>query len=397
MTTAERLAKWAHRLEPDARDLALAERSLQDTLAVAFAAAGEDVVRIAGEFERPGTWAVAAHALDFDDLHIASTTHISAVVVPTVVACGGSGYEYLAGAGVMARIGTMLGWSHYQLGWHATCTAGAPAAAVAAAMSLELDPVETAHALALAVPAAGGVQRAFGTDAKALQVGMATEAGVRAAFLAARGARAELEAFDQWLGLMGAHSVKFDVCGPAVPGGLAIKLFPCCYAMQRPIHATLRAMSGRFLDRVESVVVRTPAAATVPLIHHRPITALQAKFSLEYAIAVAIIDGAPTESSFTDAAVVRPEVKRLVETVRFDEESGGDGLLGGTCDVTITFQDGSVSEAAVDQPPGSPECPPSFEELGRKLKECSQGKVTSHALDWKTAAGALEAALATPR
>ena len=95
--------------------------------------------------------------------------------------------------------------------------------------------------MALAVPAAGGVQRAFGTDAKSLQVGFAVEAGLRAARLAAAGAQADPSALDVWLGLVGgsAHSrpSAVDPSGPTVPNGLAIKLYPCCYALQRPISA----------------------------------------------------------------------------------------------------------------------------------------------------------------
>ena len=106
-----------------------------------------------------------------------STAHISVVCVPATLATGGDDTAYLAGAGVMARLGTALGWAHYTRGWHVTCTAGAPAAAVAASVALGLTVEQTTHAIALAVPQAGGVQRAFGTDAKALQVGLAADAG----------------------------------------------------------------------------------------------------------------------------------------------------------------------------------------------------------------------------
>ena len=95
-----------------------------------------------------------------------STAHISAVIVPTVLACGGDARAYLAGAGAMARIGAALGWSHYAAGWHATCTSGAPGAGVAAAVAMGLDVEQTVHAIVLSVPAAGGVQRAFGSDGK---------------------------------------------------------------------------------------------------------------------------------------------------------------------------------------------------------------------------------------
>ena len=164
-------------------------------------------------------------------------------LVAAVLAAGGGERAYLTAAGVMARLGVALGWQHYVAGWHITCTTGAIAAAVGAAVSFGLNREQIATAMALAVPASGGVQRAFGTDAKCLQVGFAVDAGLRAATLAARGATADPEALDIWLGLMGAWPQAPAVDEPAVPGGLGIKLFPACYAVQRPIAclAELRA------------------------------------------------------------------------------------------------------------------------------------------------------------
>src|SRR5215469_12726641 len=170
-SVAVTLAEWAAALDPDPDDLDLAHRSLLDTAAVALAARDHRVTRLAASLPEGARWAVAGHVLDFDDLHMPSTTHVSAVCVPTSLALGGGARAYLAGAGVMARLGTALGWRHYSAGWHATCTAGAPASAVVAAVAMGLQPDQIATAIALAVPAAGGVQRAFGTDAKSLQVG----------------------------------------------------------------------------------------------------------------------------------------------------------------------------------------------------------------------------------
>ena len=196
-------------LEPEPGDLELADRSLLDTVAVTLAARDHRVTRLAAGLPDGARWAVAGHVLDFDDLHMPSTTHVSAVCVPTALATGGGPRAYLAAAGVMARLGTALGWRHYSAGWHATCTAGAPASAAGAAVALGLPADKIAVAMALAVPAAGGVQRAFGTDAKSLQVGFAVDAGIRAARLAAAGAQADPEAVDAWLGLVG---------GSAIPG-----------------------------------------------------------------------------------------------------------------------------------------------------------------------------------
>src|SRR5262249_32518359 len=74
-----------------------------------------------------------------------------------------------------------------------------PACAAGAAVALGLDPERIATAIALAIPGAGGVQRAFGTDAKSLQAGFAVDARIRAAALAAAGAPAARAAPDAWL------------------------------------------------------------------------------------------------------------------------------------------------------------------------------------------------------
>ena len=288
VSVAVTLAEWAAGLEPDREDLELAHRSLLDTVAVTLAARDHRVTRLAEGLTEGARWAVAGHVLDFDDLHMPSTTHVSVVCVPTALATGGGARAYLAAAGVMARLGTALGWRHYSAGWHATGTAGAPAAAAGAAVALGLPAERIAAAIALAVPAAGGVQRAFGTDAKSLQVGFAVEAGIRAARLAAAGAQADPSALDAWLPLVGGDPSAIDPSGPAVPNGLAIKLYPCCYALQRPISA----LSGLAADpaAVRRIVLRTPEATVVPLIHHRPQDGLQGKFSLEYAAATALLD-----------------------------------------------------------------------------------------------------------
>jgi 2-methylcitrate dehydratase PrpD len=390
-SAAEELAQWATELKPAELDLALADRSLADTLAVALAARQHRVTRLAASLPDGARWAVAAHVLDFDDLHMPSTTHISAVCVPAALATGGGARAYLAGAGVMARLGTALGWPHYSAGWHATCTAGAPASAATAAVALGLTADQTATALALAVPGAGGVQRAFGTDNKALQVGFAVQAGMRAAELAADGARADPAALDDWLGLVGGDRARLDLAGPAVPGGLAIKIYPCCYALQRPISALGELASGGLpADEVQRIAVRTLAGTVTPLIHHRPETGLQGKFSLEYGLAAALLDGYPGRDSFTDAAVRRPAARRLAELVDTTLQPGGTGLLDGTFTAEVRTGGGQAEEVSLRYPPGSPQRPPSAAELQAKLSDCLAGlPVDPAGLTWAQAAGLL--------
>jgi 2-methylcitrate dehydratase PrpD len=399
-SVAVTLAEWAAGLEPDGEDLELAHRSLLDTVAVTLAAREHRVTRLAAAAALPegARWAVAGHVLDFDDLHMPSTTHVSVVCVPTALAvsdmaaselAGGDGARaYLAAAGVMARLGTALGWRHYSAGWHATCTAGAPAAAAGAAVALSLPAEQIAAAMALAVPAAGGVQRAFGTDAKSLQVGFAVEAGIRAARLAAAGAQADPTALDAWLALVGGDASAVDPSGPAVPNGLAIKLYPCCYALQRPISA----LSGLAADpaAVRRIVLRTPEATVVPLIHHRPQDGLQGKFSLEYAAAAALLDTYAGFGSFTDQAVRRDEARRLVSLVETKLEPGGDWLLDGELEAEVHLADGTVLRIRQQYPPGSPARPPTPDQLAAKLADCVAGLDTNPgSWTWENAATTL--------
>jgi 2-methylcitrate dehydratase PrpD len=391
-SVAADLGQWAHDLVPTDEDLALADRSLTDTVAVTLAASEHPLTKAAASLGDGGRWATAGHVLDFDDLHMPSTTHISAVCVPTALATGGGARAYLAAAGVMARLGTALGWPHYSAGWHATCTAGAPASAAGAAVAMGLSAREIATAITLAVPAAGGVQRAFGTDAKSLQVGFAVDAGIRAATLAAAGASADQTAVAEWMRLVGGDPGRVDLAGVAVPGGLAIKIYPCCYALQRPISAlaALAGQAGLGAADVHRIELRTPAATVVPLIHHRPETGLQGKFSLEYAAAAALLDGYPGFASFTDEAVQRDAARRLVTLVETELEAGGDWLLDGELQVRIHARNGAVHDAVLKYPPGSPARPPSPDQLSAKIADCIAGLDTDWtSWTWQTAADVL--------
>lgn len=384
--TATRLATWARQLLATAADLELADRALVDTSAVAIAALGDPVAGLVEDAPTAARWATIAHVLDYDDLHIPSTSHISAVCVPATLAAGGSALAYLAGAGVMTRVGRILGWAHYSRGWHATCTAGALGAAVSAGISYDLDETALARAIALAVPGAGGVQRVFGTMGKSLQVGFAAAAGVRAAQLAGAGATADPAAVDQWLELLrGAPLdptvVDDEINEPmAVPGGLAVKVYPCCYALQRPICA-VQSLKPLDPSTVARIVVRTPTASILPLIHHRPESGLAGKFSLEYGIAAALLDPRTGFASFTDEAVRRPAAQELLRSVAIHIADPGAGsptvtssadtdLLVGQFEADIHLTDGNCRQVSLADPLGSPSRPLTTTELHAKVADC---------------------------
>lgn len=387
------LARWAAGLRPGPGDTELARRSLVDTVAVTLAALDDPVAGWTRDLDPALRWSAVGHVLDFDDVHLPSTSHVSVVCAPAALACGGGAREYLAGAGVMARLGAALGWAHYRGGWHATCTAGAPAAAVAAGLALGLDAEGLARAMALAVPAAGGVQRAFGTAGKSLQVGFATAAGVRAARLAAAGASADPTALEQWFGLVGGSGAP-ELSGPAVPGGLAVKLHPCCYALQRPI-STARSLPRLAAAEITGIGVHARQASLQPLLHSRPRTGLEAKFSLPYAVVSAIVDGFPGTAEFTDEAVARPQVRALLDLVEVHAEPGGDGVMDGRTRVVVERGAAPPVEAALDVPDGHPDRPASAADLAAKVRTCVGDDRAAEvlALEWDTAAALLHRVL----
>jgi 2-methylcitrate dehydratase PrpD len=388
------LGAWSTSFEPQALDERLARSALTDTVCVALAAHGHPIARLAKPLGVAGRWAAMAHALDYDDLHLPSTSHISAVCVPTALAYGGSSRAYLAGAGTMARVGILLGWRHYDAGWHATATAGVFGAAVTAAVSLQLSREEIAAAIALAVSAAGGVQQAFGSDAKPLQVGMAAHAGALAAEMAARGARPDLTAFDAWLPIVQATDSVLEDHGGSIPGGLAVKIFPCCYALQRPIFTLKQITAERELraDEIASIEMRGARSTVKPLIHRRPATGAQGKFSLEYGLAAAVLDAFPGQWSFSDAGVSRPAAQQLIERVRFVADGAGEGLLDGVCEVVVATSGGEVLASSLELPEGAPDHPPSSEALAAKAAGCLEGiDVDLDRIDWASAASILAA------
>ena len=177
------------------------------------------------------------------------------------------------------------------------------------------------------------------------------------------------------MALVGGDPEALDLGGPAVPGGLAIKPFPCCYALQRPIAAVRELRDAG--DRRCDPPYRRPHAGRVslaPLIHHSPKTGLEGKFSLEYGIAAALLDGAPGFDSFADAAVRRPDAARLMRAVEVAATDGGDHLLTGEVEIEIETDGGAAVRTALALPPGAPERPMTDEELRTKLELCGAGE-----------------------
>jgi 2-methylcitrate dehydratase PrpD len=384
----------------DAACRSLIGRTIVDTLAVAAAGFGEPVVRAcasAYEGTAARTWsgehcestesaillnAIAAHALDFDDVYLESMIHPSAVLVPVVLhenADHTTAIEALA-AGLIAgkAIASRLGPGHYQRGWHGTGTIGVFAATAAASKLFGLTGSKIKSALSLAAAMSGGLQINFSTMAKACHAGFAAAAGFRAARLAAAGVTGAPNVFapggyvDLYGDPEGSANVLFDLR----PDEVALKLYPSCYAANRLVGIALDARSalGPIFDDVEiRCKLRVPAGSLRVLRFAQPIDGLQAKFSAAYNICVALLDGAPGIQHFSDAEVQRTDIKACMSRLSIVEDpsqpSGGD-IRFGKVTLEIHLNETDVAAFTRSSIPGSAEDPATRLQFREKTISC---------------------------
>jgi 2-methylcitrate dehydratase PrpD len=292
--------------------LACAARGAREPAAVAARAAGD------GLLERVAAAGAAGHVLDFDDTYEPGLAHLSAATAPAALILaaelGASSAAALdAFAAGFEAMGVLARTCHpalYDGGWHPTAVCGGAGAAVAAARLYGLDAERERCAVAIALLRAGGLRAAFGSDGKALQVGLAAAAGVQAARLARAGAAVDADrvagagaGFAEAFGvptsaatldamLAAADGAPHD--GPAAAANW-IKAYPCCLQTHGAIDAALElgvAPARPFAVAVHPVSRQAAALDAVA-------DGLQAKFSIPYCTAYALVHGAPGVEAFS--------------------------------------------------------------------------------------------------
>ena len=277
--------------------------------------------------------AVSAHALDYDDM--ALNGHPSVVLVPALLAVGehlGASdaqllKSYLIGYEVWAElVGRELDSLHTK-GWHPTSVMGTVAVAAAAAHLMGLNADQTANALGIAASMSSGLMGNFGSMTKPLHAGWAAEHGVQASQLANLGVTASTNILESPVGLLAALSPagqanRAEWTPPDTlrirNNGLSIKKYPVCYAAHRVIDGMLdlKRKHGFSASDIRSI---TPTLSTVTasVLHaHRPQTGLQAKFSIEFACAMAAADGLFGLPQVTDEQVQRADIQALMSRVQ---------------------------------------------------------------------------------
>jgi len=272
----------------------------------------------------------AAHALDYDDTTTALPGHLTAPILPGLLAVAearGLGGRPLVSAlllGVEAasRIARGLAPGHYRAGWHATTTMGRLGAAAAVGRLLGLDAARLDMAIGLAAIQIGGVQEAFGSMGKPFQVGRAAADGLLAALAAEAGVTGPAGILDRdgWARRLSpawdparldeALGTRWDI------DRMFFKRYPCCFATHAAIRGLLAIMPSLGAVAVESVDIEVGPTALQVADQRGPTTGLGGKFSLTYCAAAALLRGHVVEDDFTDVAVADPAARALAERVR---------------------------------------------------------------------------------
>lgn len=424
-----RFAHYAARTSADWPDEALrrAANAVLDTVACALAGSGDEAPRgvaraLAGWADggrssligRPGTLpaplaamvnGAAAHALDYDDVLEPAASHVSAVLVPALLALGEERGTtgraildaYLVGFEIQACLGEAMNMAHYSRGWHTTLTLGAPAAAAACGRLIGLDEARMANAISLATSLAGGSKRQFGTMMKPIHAGLGAQAGVMAATLAQAGITAAAEAF------AGPWSFEDMYGGAGAPGfarvlenlgrriamidyGTCVKAYPCCASTHRSIDAVLSLQReyGFGADEVLGVETRVSEVALRNLMYTAPENEMQARFSMNHCLALVIANAAVRIEDFSLAALARPELRRLWPrvTMTLDPELPGSmaaepGRERQTA--TVRLSDGRTLSKTVVLPKGHGKAPLTDAELVPKFNDCAARALSADA------------------
>jgi 2-methylcitrate dehydratase PrpD len=281
-----------------------------------------------------------------------------------------------------------MGKEAQELGLHPAGVCGSLGAAAAAARIFSLPREQIQVALGIAASLTAGLSQNFGTMVKPLHLGNAAKNGIMAAELASMGFTANPNIFDQQGGFFSAlraeeTSEKLGKNFRFLQPGIAFKAYPCPYSSQRAVDAIIKIAER---NNVTPDVVTEITCAAAPktfrvLIHHRPTTSLEAKFSLEYLLAAGLLLRTINEESFDLKHVNDPVMRGLIEKVRsidapLRRETPGEG------DVTVQVRTrAAVFEETVTYAPGHPKNPLTWEKLAEKYRACArQGGIQEPAL-----------------
>jgi 2-methylcitrate dehydratase PrpD len=305
---------------------------------------------------------LAGHIRDFDDAGAGG--HISAIIVPVVLALAetrdASGADALsalvAGYETSFRVNRLLSDSHYYLGFHSSGTVGAFAATAAASRLLGLTRDQWAMAFGVAGSLASGLLANFGSMTKPFHSANAARAGLLAALLAQEGFTGSARVLEHEAGFLRTHTLRSDAEAALRPLGEPWALSDMIYKFNAACSGTHSAGDGirRLVrehgftaDDVAGITVRVPKIQTEVANIQWPATVEQAKFSIRFVAAAALL-GINTAEAFPaeDSEIAAPAVQAAIGLI--DVLPLGGVNHGGAAAIEVRLKDGGTLSASLN-------------------------------------------------
>ena len=332
---------------------------------------------------------ISSHIFDYDDTHLRTIIHPAGPVASAILALAEyqpvSGRDFLnalvLGAEVECRIGNAVWPNHYDIGWHITGTAGVFGSAAAVGKLLRLNEQQMVWALGLAASQPVGLREMFGTMTKSFSPGRAAQNGFTAALMASKNYTSSdqgIEASRGWANVLStAHNYSeiTEKLGQTYEISInTYKPFACGVVIHPTLDACIQLRNQYKLtaDRIERVELKVHPLVLELTGKKTPQTGLEGKFSVYYAAAVALLQGAAGERQFSDKLAKDPAVVALRDRVAttIDPAMGPEQVR-----VIVTLKDGRKLEKYIDNVIGSVKNPMSDAALEAKFADLAQGVI----------------------
>jgi 2-methylcitrate dehydratase PrpD len=337
--------------------------------------------------------AVYGHGADLDDGNRTATGHPGSAVIPAVLSlaeahglCGKEAITAIvAGYDVYVRLGNVMLPSHFLRGFHSTGTIGAVAAGAASAKILGLTEDGVRRSISLAAVQASGLHEVSdsGQMAKPINPGNAVRTGIISALLAQAGADAPKDPLEGDKGFLKAFADNAD--WSTLPDDLGkqfkiatcyIKLYPACRHAHAPVDAAIRLRAAGIpeTNAIETIKIHTyPSAIQIAGNIFEPKNEDEAKLSITFAAATAMMTGRFTLDDLKNAGRLSDEVKALIGKMQMVNEPALQnkeaGIRGARIDICL--KDGTVKSETVPLPKGDPEVPLQGNDMIEKLRSCA--------------------------
>lgn len=430
LTPSQQFADFIHHLKLSDVPQEVVNRAkylLLDALGLCFAAADMEYSKVAlqvaqsfgGKQEStvigqscriPAVWAalvngIQIHGHDYDDSHAGSLVHTTSVIVPIVLALAErnqlEGIQILesliSGLEMSCRVGLAAKGRFQKRGFHATPLAGVMGGVLAASRLMGLDVDKTCHAQGIAGSTAAGLREAYlsgGSWTKLFHPGWAAHGAITAALLAQKGFTGTPTIYEGRFGLFKSHLYPEDADYAALLDNLGerweidnihFKPYPCGNIVHAFIDSVFTLQKKYFFTPEEikqiTCYIHPDAAQTVcePISSKsRPESGYDAKFSLQFAVAAALVDREVTYNTFKDDKIRDPNIMKIVDLVTYKYDCDSPYPASFPSWLEIALSDGRVIVDRQGHNKGSKENPMTIEEITDKFFTNASAKTSQN-------------------